>query len=464
MSFIRKLFSSVSDQNNKFADDQDDEAAIQSTTKTQNTSSNNGKSVFSSHNTETFKSTASNEHSRARTNNGEITTSTDEYDNTSRNYDTLTFTDDQLNRDLAENVTEDVASYHRSTISHRSAIPKFPDNKLTDEEKKYVAFCIEKLKKVEGVDSKKIQTIAQNCVLHDRFKYKFFNPATEMDQDIGFGGMGATNKRTKTGLRIKFVLTELDQSSHMRLLRRIGHTLNFTGDSQFGMFHTALIVGNWYVEWNDNSLAIVRKNSSSKAVFAFDLVIITKEADIHHCLDVIAKECCRWNGSVMYENRKANCQHFTQAVLEKIGIDFESKLKGAAKNYIERLKKYGVCDMTIDLTDKLKPLFKNVQSVTFKTHAELDMFYNTIKDALPSYFDVDEGKSDEILLKSFDRAFWLRKESSKASADDEPLRGSDNCCLCPFNQYEDVFKVYLEKNSVNSKYSLGNYLPEIPNR
>jgi hypothetical protein len=42
----------------------------------------------------------------------------------------------------------------------------------------------------------------------------------------------------------------------MRIARRIGHTFNLV-DSQivFGMFHTALIVGNWYIEWNDNSLA-----------------------------------------------------------------------------------------------------------------------------------------------------------------------------------------------------------------
>ena len=264
----------------------------------------NGKSAFSSHNTEI--TSTSNEGSRANASydNGEVNQG---YDPTSKNYDTLTFTDEQLNRDLGENVTDDSASYHSSNIYGKTAIPKFPDNKLSYDEKKYLAFCVDKLKKVEGVDMKKIQTIAQNCVLSDRFKYKFFNPATEMEV-LGLGA-NANNRHTKPGLRIKFVLTELDQSSHMRLIRRIGHTLNFTGDSQFGMFHTALIVGNWYVEWNDNSLAIVRKNSSSKAIFAFDLAILTKDVDIRHCLDVIAKECCKWNGTMIYENKKANCQH-----------------------------------------------------------------------------------------------------------------------------------------------------------
>lgn len=213
-----------------------------------------------------------------------------------------------MNRDLTEGVSEDITSYHRSNINHKSAVPKFPDNKLTDIEKQWVGYCVDKLRKVEGVDPKKIQTIAQNCVLTDRFKYKFFNPATEMDQDLGMGAMGG-NKHTKPGLRIKFVLTELEQSSHMRLIRRLGHTLNFTKDLQFGMFHTALIVGNWYVEWNDNALAIVRKNSSSKAIFAFDLVMITKETDIHRCLDMIAQVCCEWNGTQTYDNKKNNCQH-----------------------------------------------------------------------------------------------------------------------------------------------------------
>lgn len=150
--------------------------------------------------------------------------------------------------------------------------------------------------------------------------------------------------------------------------------------------------------------------------------------------------------------------------MSAIGIDFEAKLKGACKNYIQRLKKYGICDMTIDLTDRLKPLFNNTSSVTFKTHADLDKFYNTIINALPTYFQDLEGKNDDILLKSFDRAFWLRKESSKSSADDEPLRDSSNGCLCPFNQHEERYDTYIEKNSVNSRYSLGNYMPEVPSR
>ena len=233
-----------------------------------------------------------------------------EYDPTSRGYETFTFKDEALNKELTEGCSEDLNSYHQSNIAtYRGAIPKFPDSKLTDEEKQWVAACIEKLRHMEGVDPKKIQTISQNCVLADRFKYKFFNPATEMEQDIGFGGLGTANKHTKPGLRIKFVLTEIDQSAHMRLVRRLGHTFNLAKVSPFGMFHTALIVGNWYVEWNDNSLAIVRKNSSSKAVFAFDLVLIQKEIDIHTCLDKIAQECCRWNGTQMYDNKKNNCQH-----------------------------------------------------------------------------------------------------------------------------------------------------------
>ncbi|KAL9654878.1 hypothetical protein ABK040_008669 [Willaertia magna] len=464
MSFFKKVFRSVSSESatkNLIQDDAADEDVVEEqspTTITTTSNTNNTKKTSITSPTSSSSPTTTSSSNNNKSNNTNNDDSVDHYTR-------LTFVDEALKNDLIEGVGYDMdQSFQQSQIQKGTAIPRFKDEKLTEDEKSKIQFCIEKLKNIEGVDPKKIQTVAQNCVLPERFKYKFFNPSNDNTNNEGIG----SNKKNKVAtLRIKFVITELDQSAHMRIVRRIGHTLNFTKDTIFGMFHTAIIIGNWYLEFNDNGLAIVRKNSSSKAVFAFDLCKIVGEREISICLDKISKECCKWNGTITYDNKKCNCQHFTQAILDSINFKFESKLQGSTLKYIERLKSLGVCDMTIDLSSPIKELFNNSNTITFKSHLELDLFYKTIKDKYSNYFDTENGRQDEILLKSFDRAFWLRRESSKASARDEPLRDQEsNCCLCPFNQYEANYQAYMEQNSItgaNTNY-LGNYYPEIPKR
>jgi hypothetical protein len=46
------------------------------------------------------------------------------------------------------------------------------------------------------------------------------------------------------------------------------------------------------------------------------------------------------------------------------------------------------------------------KKMTFSSHRELDIFVNRILDKKPDFFI--SNKSDAALLKSFDRAFWLR--------------------------------------------------------
>jgi hypothetical protein len=46
------------------------------------------------------------------------------------------------------------------------------------------------------------------------------------------------------------------------------------------------------------------------------------------------------------------------------------------------------------------------KKISFETHKELDVFVNQILDKMPDFFSV--YKNDAALLKSFDRAFWLR--------------------------------------------------------
>jgi hypothetical protein len=62
------------------------------------------------------------------------------------------------------------------------------------------------------------------------------------------------------------------------------------------------------------------------------------------------------------------------------------------------------------LTPELqKTIGVNYSCRQFDTHKELDDFVTMVRTMSPTYFDIDlVGKDDWVLLKSYDRAFWLR--------------------------------------------------------
>lgn len=76
---------------------------------------------------------------------------------------------------------------------------------------------------------------------------------------------------------------------------------------------------------------------------------------------------------------------------------------------MDELEKNGTCGMKIQ-TEILKRDFRFIEDdcIEFKTHQDLDQFINKLLDYDPDFFKKEEKKYIVNLLKSFDRAFWLR--------------------------------------------------------
>lgn len=170
--------------------------------------------------------------------------------------------------------------------------------------------------------------------------------------------------------------------------------------------------------------------------------------NVAKAIDKTASICAHWNAHKTYDNKSCNCQHFATAVLEYLGLrqEFENNIKGPMRVYMDRLKNDGVCDMRYHLEPTIKDVilnsdcseelkkFASGKSVTFKTHKMLDEFVATIQKYKPLYFDA-AGKYDYMLLKSFDRAFWLRSQSSKEAnnPDVHAWTAENGDVMCPFN-------------------------------
>ncbi|KAL9656459.1 hypothetical protein ABK040_005223 [Willaertia magna] len=350
--------------------------------------------------------------------------------------------------------------------------PPFPDQKLTVEEKRRRDFCLKKIQALRSPIAEKLHNlVSQDCVIPERYLYKYFNP-DRSDRPI---------HSKKVYLKIRLVITEMSASGIHRIVRQLGSVVGALKDQTFGMYHSALIVGDYYVEWSDSSLATIRKKSSSKAVFAADVYTYRNQEDINQAFKTIADVICQWNGEKTYDNKKANCQHFCMDILNRLGLGemFFDNVSGSVKNYLDKLKNYGVSNMTYTVDEKKRKLIINSKisskelkdlvkgkEIVFPSHKLLDEFVYVIeKEGGIRYFEQDvTERIDYTLLKAFDRAFWLRNESTSANKEiTSPLENESGETICPFSQVGVDGKL-IDHTIHNTHIFTGSYSVECPER
>jgi hypothetical protein len=228
-------------------------------------------------------------------------------------------------------------------------------------------------------------------------------------------------------LKVKLVIVEIHHTSAQKTIRRLlSPLIDSFGISRYGMFHSALIVGPWYLEWNDSGLVIPRMCYAGAAILAADVDKYFKGPQVDVAVDKIASVISHWNSGRQYSSTGDNCQTFIDELCAVLDIQLD--FKGALGNFIQTLRKTGQCEPTYTCSSNMQKLL-GIREPTrkFETHADLDTFVNHVRQKMPTYFDMDEvGKDDWMLLKSYDRAFWLRKHKEEENKAYHPHD-------CPFN-------------------------------
>jgi len=349
------------------------------------------------------------------------------------------------------------------------------ENELTGEEKESFNYCMKKIMNLKDPVPESIRRrLCQDLVIPQRFKFKYLNP-NSIPQEVLM-----MNSRRKEGpfLKIKLIITELGEGFTHRTIRRLGSLVGHgeIKSSEFGLFHSSLIIGPVQLEWTDNSIVVPRKEkSSSKAVFAVDVCKIRGQENLNDIYEKLSEFCTFWNGHRLYVQKDTNCQHFVVELLKAIGVynqfkkNIESTILG---KYLNKLKEFGTCDMSYiipehlvqrmqkECKDEISPQLKQLlqtaskgKEVIFESHSVLDEYYETVLKIEPTYFDIGDHKKEEELLKAYDRAFWLRRQSTKMANDPrvKPLRDP-----CPFDTNGGA-------NTVKEgAFYLGDYIPEYP--
>ncbi len=230
---------------------------------------------------------------------------------------------------------------------------------------------------------------------------------TERMKNLMKNGTDNNASKQEELMKVKLVVTEIHRTTQDKLLRRVLSPVMSTIQlsPQFGFFHTALIVGPWYLEWTNSSLIVPRRCTSTAALFAADVGREFSGIEVHKAADIIADKVIEWNTKYEYSQNHKNCQHFVDEVCEALGI--ELNFGGALQNYIKQCRTFGTCEIKYIIPDEVRTaLDLKDKEIEFKTHAQLDDFVRSVAGKLPDFFPANPD--DWMLLKSFDRAFWLR--------------------------------------------------------
>lgn len=217
---------------------------------------------------------------------------------------------------------------------------------------------------------------------------------------------------------VKLVVTEMNNSNTFKTFRKflspIMNSLpNLT--HEFGIFHTAIIVGPWYLEWTDSAIVFPRKMYSSMALLSADLDSTTMKAmTLDQVSDKLAQVVIKWNVHKEYCNyalrgkkpNQGNCHDFVEDVLK--ALDIQIPTSGAFANFLKKMKENGQCEMEFSPSSEFKEQFQlTAPSYKFDTHKELDSFVQRLTQINELALTMDYAQ-EMMLLKSFDRAFWLR--------------------------------------------------------
>ncbi|KAG2393833.1 hypothetical protein C9374_003597 [Naegleria lovaniensis] len=258
-----------------------------------------------------------------------------------------------------------------------------------------------------------------------------------------------SNPTLEKSIKIKLIVTDMHHHNKTKqTIRQIISPLLSPSAilPAFGMFHTALVISEFKLEWTDSSLCIPRKLTSQSSFFSADIEEITTANDLEDIVKKISEVICRWNSTMIYSERRrkkkkkkstlskstslknypntGNCQDFIFDILESIGKkDVLEKLMSSDSpmgQYMRDMRKYGRCSMELKMNHIFRDKFGIKEKVVkFATHKDLDLFVKQLEHIDPDFKHTH--KNEWILLKGFDRAFWIRHLAYKDKEELRPL-------------------------------------------
>jgi hypothetical protein len=180
--------------------------------------------------------------------------------------------------------------------------------------------------------------------------------------------------------------------------------------------------------------------------------------DIDRITKTLADVIVDWNCNKMYKStggdkqKEGNCQDFVDDILERLNI--KKKTDGPVGEFLNTLRKKGTCEMVYKMNSDFCKQFETTPKIKFKSHEQLDLFTKKLLLVDPQFRD--HHAESWYLLKSYDRAFWLKhykfptdarfKPAPDEVSDDELCEGErtekeSDGYDCPFQDPKRTFSI-----------------------
>eukprot|EP01080_Neovahlkampfia_damariscottae_P008733 gene8733-681_t len=216
----------------------------------------------------------------------------------------------------------------------------------------------------------------------------------------------------KENVKIKIIFIDQlkDDKVLVEMRKFFSPIISNVSGSKMGLFHSALMIGPWLLEWNNSALCIPRKCVSTAAFLSADIAEIQTVENLESVRDKLASIIILWNTSMEYDklnNKKGrgNCQLFVESVLE--AIDVKINFTGPLAKYLKNMREKGASKLSFQADKEFQKKFQlKLDTVVFENHADLDIFTANLIE-IDSDFEKNH-KDEFLLLKSFDRAFWMK--------------------------------------------------------
>ncbi|KAG2374881.1 hypothetical protein C9374_010255 [Naegleria lovaniensis] len=276
----------------------------------------------------------------------------------------------------------------------------------------------------------------------------------EQDIIIGTKDPNLNKILEQNTVKVKIVISEIARTKGRKAFRRMMSPILSRLDMlpELGMFHSAIQIGPWLIEWNNSAICVPRKCVSSAAMLSADIEQLQTNEDVRKVVEKLSAVIVKWNTSMQYKERdtepgkSGNCQDFVDDVLHNIGLSRDKLSEGPLGEFLKKLKTKGQSDLVFKMSDSFRKAFNLEENKKkFKTHKELDDFVNSLV-AIDHSFE-NNYRYEWLFLKSMDRAFWLKhikfeeleeyKPASKETIDED----GDVIFIpdCPFKDPRDTY-------------------------
>jgi hypothetical protein len=223
------------------------------------------------------------------------------------------------------------------------------------------------------------------------------------------------NMKVKQKIKIKLAIIEV-RGTRMKLRKLISpiasHVLDFF--PEIGMFHSALLIGPWLMDFNDSGLCIPRKCLSDSAIITYEIATVENTDQILALVDQIAKYLIYINGNIDYNKsgdcvNTMNCQDFVDSLLAHLKLENKVNKESALGKFIHKLRTKGSSGLSLYPSTRFLQHFQfspTIKRFKFTTHTEIDKFVEDLEQIDPM-LRINFNEEYEM-LKAFDRAMWMK--------------------------------------------------------